>query len=97
MIDICLLDADTALVNLTMYDLMISGGSGSVIWCRDSLMLDTIFDPTAFSTAGDTLYVVITADDCTSNISAVVLAVTSSSYPMAACAYFHRFCGRDMA
>lgn len=87
MIDICLLDADTALVNLTMYDLMISGGSGSVIWCRDSLMLDTIFDPTAFSTAGDTLYVVITADDCTSNISAVVLAVASSSYPMAACAF----------
>lgn len=81
----CLLDQDTAILDLTLSDINISGGSGSVIWYADALGTDTIFTPTLFATTGDTLYAQVVADGCESNVAAIVIEVASSSFPLPAC------------
>ncbi len=86
-IEVCLLDSDTADLDLTQYNLAISGGSGPVIWFTDSLMTDTIFNPSTFTTTGDSLYVIIVADGCTSNVALVTIEIGSSSFPTLDCAF----------
>lgn len=87
LIEVCLLDADTAHLDLTQYNPVISGGSGPVIWFTDIQMMDTIFDPSSFMTTGDSLYAIVTADGCTSDPALVEISVATSSYPELDCAF----------
>ncbi len=86
-LEICVLDSDTADIDLTQYNLAISGGSGPVTWFTDSLMTDTIFNPLSFVTTGDSLYAIVTADGCISNLALVTIEVEASAYPMPDCAF----------
>jgi hypothetical protein len=83
----CLLNADTATINLTLSNGAISGGSGMVIWFTDSLGVDTIMNPTSFVTAGDTVYAVVVADGCQSTIAMIPIEVATSAFPSPACGY----------
>ncbi len=87
LIEVCLLDVDTAVLDLAQYNPAISGGSGPVIWFMDSLMTDTIFDHSSFMTPGDSLYAIVSADGCTSDPALIEISVATSSYPEPDCAF----------
>jgi len=83
----CLLNTDTATINLTLYNGDVSGGNGAVTWFTDSLGLDTIFNPSVYLTAGDTVYAVVEADGCESNIAMIPIEVGTSAFPSPVCGF----------
>gem|GEM_PF-6453258 len=86
-IESCQLNTSTATINLTLSNGAISGGSGTVTWFTDSLGLDTIFNPNAFVTTGDTVYAIVTADGCQSNIAMIPIEVATAAFPAPACGF----------
>ncbi len=83
----CQLNTDTATINLTFYNGVVNGGSGAVIWFTDSLGIDTIFNPATYITSGDTVYAIVMADGCQSNIAMIPIEVAASAYPSPACGF----------
>lgn len=81
----CELNTNMATINLTAFDGAISGGSGEVFWFTDSLAMDTIFNSSAYVTTGDTVYAVVSADGCISNVALVPIEIATSNYPLPNC------------
>ena len=86
-LEICVTDHDTAVIDLTLSEIDISGGSGPVYWFTDNMGTDTLTNPTMFTTTGDTLYALVAADGCTSNLAQVSIEVESSYTPVLTCAF----------
>ena len=84
---ICVVDVDTAIVDLTLSDVDISGGSGPVYWFTDNMGTDTLSNPSAFTTTGDTLYALVAADGCISNLAEITIEVESSFTPFPTCSF----------
>ena len=86
----CELNTTIATINLTSYNGAISGGSGEVFWFTDSLGMDTIFNSSAYVTSDDTVYAVVSADGCISNVATIPIIVATSFFPSPMCYfYFH--------
>jgi hypothetical protein len=81
----CELNTTMATINLTSFNGSISGGSGEVFWFTDSLAMDTIFNSSAYPTTGDTVYAVVSADGCISNVAAIPIEVATSAFPLPTC------------
>jgi gliding motility-associated-like protein len=86
-IELCVLDTDTATIDLTQYDVNISGGSGPVFWFSDSMLSDTVMNTTAYVTTGDTLYAIVVADGCISNAAMITIEVESAATPVPLCTF----------
>jgi gliding motility-associated-like protein len=86
-LEICIVDDDTAVINLTLSDIAVSGGSGPVFWFTDSLGIDTLTSATTFTTTGDTLYALVAADGCFSNLAQISIEVESSYTPLLTCEF----------
>jgi gliding motility-associated-like protein len=86
-IQVCVLDVDTATIDLTQYDILISDGGGPVLWFSDILATDTLQDASSFVTTGDTVYALVAADGCISDPAMISIEVVSSSTPSPICTY----------
>ena len=86
-IPICVTDLDTPSIDLTTYDIDISGGVGSVIWFLDEDGLDTIFSTTSFSPNGDTLFAKVISGDCASQIVSIPVVMALAFTPMPECLF----------
>lgn len=86
-IQVCVVDMDTATIDLTQYDIAISDGGGPVLWFSDSLTTDTLQDVTSFVTAGDTLYALVATDGCISDPVMIAIEVVTVFTPIPICAY----------
>ena len=86
-IEVCVLNSDTAIIDLTQYDVSISGGSGPVFWFSDNVLSDTLTNTTAYPTTGDTLYAIVVADGCISNAAMISIQVESSYTPSPSCIF----------
>jgi len=86
-LQVCVMNSDTAIIDLTLSDFDISGGNGTVFWFTDNLGMGTIADPTTFTTSGDTIFAMVTADGCTSDLAMITIEVASSALPLPVCAF----------
>lgn len=86
-IQVCVVDMDTATIDLTQYDIAISDGGGPVLWFSDSLATDTLHDAGSFVTTGDTVYAMVAADGCISDPAMISIEVVSSTTPSPICDY----------
>jgi len=86
-IQICVIDLDTPLIDLTAYDVDISGGVGSVLWFMDEDGLDTIFSTTSYLPTGDTLYAMVIAGDCASPIVNIPMEISLAFTPIPECSF----------
>ena len=86
-LDFCLEELTSTVVDLTQYDLSVSGGAGNVTWYQDPNGTLPVINPQAYTTAGDTVYAIVTSGSCTSNIAAITLNVATAYNPQPVCAY----------
>ena len=86
-IEECALGPDAASLDLTMYDLLIGGGGGDVYWFNDALATDSLLNPESFVTQGDTLYALVAADGCVSNVAEITIEVAHAFVPDPQCVY----------
>jgi gliding motility-associated-like protein len=86
-IEQCILDTDADTIDLNAYELFISNGGGPVFWFSDSLQTDTLFNHDQFVTSGDTLFALIAADGCISNLVAVPIIVEAVMSPTPVCGF----------
>ncbi|HEY3385415.1 MAG TPA: gliding motility-associated C-terminal domain-containing protein, partial [Saprospiraceae bacterium] len=86
-IEVCVVDAVTATIDLTQYDLNISNGGGPVFWFEDALQTVAIANPQAYVTSGDTLFAIIIADGCISNLAQIPVVVEFSVTPVPSCLF----------
>ncbi len=86
-IQICVTDLDTPSIDLTTYDMDISGGVGSVVWFLDEDGLDTIFSTTSYLPTGDTLYAKVISGDCASPIVPIPVVMAFAFTPMPECSF----------
>ena len=86
-IEVCIVDAVTATIDLTQYDLSISNGGGPVFWFEDDLQTISVFNPQAYVTSGDTLFAIVIADGCISNLAEIPVVVEVSHTPVPSCLF----------
>ncbi len=84
-IQVCVLDSNTAMIDLTQSDIIIDGGNGTVTWFSDNLGANIISNPATYTSGNDTVYAMVEADGCISNLAAIPIQIESSSYPIPAC------------
>jgi hypothetical protein len=80
-------DAANADINLTEFEIDVSGGNGLVSWFADSLGANSIVNPGSFNTSGDTVYAQLAADGCFSPIVPVIIEVDALYTPDVICVY----------
>jgi gliding motility-associated-like protein len=85
-VQVCVVDDDHAVIDLSTYDLSISSGGGPVFWFADSLQMVPI-DPLAYETTGDTVYAIVMADGCISNLAQIPIVVDIVSTPDPVCTF----------
>lgn len=86
-LEFCLEEMTSTVVDLTDYDLAVSGGAGLVTWYSDAAATLPISSPQAYVTTGNTVYAQVTSGSCISNIAVVVLDVATAYFPNVSCAF----------
>lgn len=86
-VEVCITDNETAIIDLTSYNLEISGGNGTVLWFNDMDGLDPISNPQVFETEGNPLYAMVTADGCISNLELIPVEFVISITPTPVCIF----------
>ena len=86
-LEFCLIETTSTILDLTQYDLAVSGGGGSVTWYSDVAGTIPIAFPQAYTTGGSTVYAQVTSGSCTSNVASIVLDVATAYYPQPTCAF----------
>lgn len=80
-LEACATQNDSALINLTLSEFDISGSNGSVYWFSDGSGLDTIFNPTNFMTGTNSVFAIVAADGCISNLVEIPIEVFNPPLP----------------
>ncbi|HLF64250.1 MAG TPA: gliding motility-associated C-terminal domain-containing protein [Saprospiraceae bacterium] len=83
----CVIGTGSATLNLTQSEFDISGGGGTVYWFTDILGTDTITNTTAFVSGDNTIYAVVAADGCISNIAPVTIDIANADMPLLDCVF----------
>ncbi len=86
-IDICVMDNDTSLTDLTQYDVDISSGNGTVTWFSDATGLNSIVNTNAYSSDGSTLYAMVSDAGCVSPLVPVTVNFEFAMSPVLSCAF----------
>lgn len=86
-IERCIVDSNLDTVDLNSYELLISNGGGPVYWFSDSLQTDTLFNHDIFVTSGDTLFALVAADGCISNLVSIPVIIEAVLSPTPVCQF----------
>lgn len=86
-IELCVIDLDTPIIDLTVYDAAINGGIGDVVWYMDAAGMKVIASPTTFSPTVDGIYAQVVSGGCISSVVNIPVIIDQAFTPQPFCAF----------